>query len=33
MLQKFYDMGQALGEQAIAMEILSNNVMLIIPTG
>jgi hypothetical protein len=32
MLRGSYRMGQALGEQAIAIEILSNNAMLIIPT-
>ncbi|MCT7970034.1 hypothetical protein NG799_27350 [Laspinema sp. D1] len=32
MLQNSYRMGRALAEQAIALEILTNNMMLIIPT-
>ncbi|MCT7956831.1 hypothetical protein [Laspinema palackyanum] len=32
MLRGSYRMGQELGESAIALEILSNNMMLIIPT-
>ncbi|UWU50022.1 hypothetical protein [Limnospira platensis] len=32
MLQNSYRMGKALGEKAIALEILSNQMMLIIPT-
>ncbi len=31
-LQRSYSMGQALGESTIALEIITNNVMLIIPT-
>ncbi len=32
-LQRCYVMGKALGESAIALEILTQNVMVIIPTG
>ncbi len=31
-LQGSYAMGKALGESAIALEIITNNIMLIIPT-